>query len=66
VRGEGRHRLHAEDGLKALARIGMLMSFRLSALSIMAAFAVDCPNTHKAVVEYHDKTVKVSGVDKPS
>jgi hypothetical protein len=50
VRGEGRHRLHEEDGLKALA--GMLMSFRLFALSIMAAFAVDCPNTHTAVMAY--------------
>jgi hypothetical protein len=65
VQGEGRHRLHEEDGLKALARIG-LMSFRWFALSIRAALAVDCPNTHKAVMAYYDKTVKVSGADNPS
>jgi hypothetical protein len=64
VQGEGRHRLHEADGLKALA--GMLMSFGLFALGIRAAFAVDCPNTHKTVMACYDKTVKVSGADKPS
>jgi hypothetical protein len=64
VQGEGRHRLHEADGLKALA--GILMSFRLFALGIRAAFAADCPNTHKAVMASYDKTVKVSGADKPS
>ena len=64
MQGEGRHRLHEADGLKVLA--GMLMSFRLFALGIRAAFTVDCPNTHKAVLACYDKTVKVSGADKPS
>jgi hypothetical protein len=64
VQGEGRHRLHEADGLKALA--GMLVSFRLFAMGIRAAFAVDCPNTHKAVMACYGKTVKVSGAGKPN
>jgi hypothetical protein len=56
-------RLHEEDEMKALARIGMLMSFGLFALSLTSAFAFDCPNTQKAVMAYYDKTTKVSGVD---
>jgi hypothetical protein len=55
--------LHEEDDMKALTRIGILMSLGLFALSITTALAFDCPNTHKAVTAYYDKTAKVSGVD---
>jgi hypothetical protein len=57
------HLLHEESGMKTLARIGSLMSCGLFALSITSAWAFDCPNTHKAVMAYYDKTTKVSGVD---
>ena len=49
--------------MKALTRIGSLMSCGLFALSITSALAFDCPNTYKAVMAYYDKTAKVSGVD---
>jgi hypothetical protein len=49
--------------MKALARISILIGFGLFALSIMSVFAFDCPNTHKAVMAYYDKTAKVSGAD---
>jgi hypothetical protein len=32
-------------------------------LSPASAFASDCPNVHKAVMAYYDKTNKVSGID---
>jgi hypothetical protein len=37
--------------------VGLLM------VSIEAAFAFDCPNTHKAVMAYYDKTAGVAGAD---
>lgn len=49
--------------MKTLTRIGMLMGLGLLTVSIPAAFAFDCPNTHKAVMAYYDKTANVAGAD---
>jgi hypothetical protein len=49
--------------MTALTRIVILMCLELFALSITSVFAFDCPNIHKAVMAYYDKTAKVSGVD---
>jgi hypothetical protein len=49
--------------MRALRRIAALSGLGLFALSLVSAFAFDCPNTHKAVMAYYDKTSKVSGVD---
>jgi hypothetical protein len=49
--------------MKARTHIGMLIGLGVFALSITSVFAFDCPNTHKAVTAYYDKTTKVSGAD---
>jgi hypothetical protein len=49
--------------MKARTRIGILMGLGLFIVSITSVFAFDCPNTHKAVMTYYDKTTKASGVD---
>jgi hypothetical protein len=49
--------------MKTLIRIGMFMGLGLLTISIPVALAFDCPNTHKAVMAYYDKTAKVQGVD---
>jgi hypothetical protein len=49
--------------MKTLTCIGVFMGLGLFALSITSVLAFDCPNTHKAVMAYYDKTTNVSGVD---
>jgi hypothetical protein len=49
--------------MTTLIRIGILMGLGVFALSVASVFAFDCPNMHKAVIAYYDKTAKVSGVD---
>jgi hypothetical protein len=49
--------------MKALTCICVLMGLGLLTVSIEAAFAFDCPNTHKAVMAYYDKTAGVAGAD---
>jgi hypothetical protein len=55
--------LNEEAGMKTLRRIGVLMGLGLLTVSIDAALAFDCPNTHKAVTAYYDKTASVAGAD---
>jgi hypothetical protein len=45
------------------SRIGVLATAGVIALSVAPAMSFDCPNTHKAIMAYYDKTAKVSGVD---
>ncbi len=52
-----------EGNMKQLSRIGMLAAIGVVVLSGAPAMAFDCPNMHKAVMAYYDKTAKVSGVD---
>ena len=49
--------------MKARTCIGISMGLGLFIVSITSVLAFDCPNTHKAVMTYYDKTTKVSGVD---
>jgi len=52
-----------EGNMKQLSRIGMLAAIGIAVLSSAPVMAFDCPNMHKAVMAYHDKTAKLSGVD---
>jgi hypothetical protein len=49
--------------MKTLTCIGVLMGVGLLTMSIEAAFAFDCPNTHKAVMAYYDKTASIAGAN---
>jgi hypothetical protein len=55
--------LNEEAGMKTLTCIGVLMGLGLLTASIQVASAFDCPNTHKAVMAYYDKTAGVAGAD---
>jgi hypothetical protein len=55
--------LNEEADMKTLMCIGILMGLGLLTVSTQAAFAFDCPNTHKAVIAYYDKTAAVAGAD---
>jgi hypothetical protein len=39
------------------------MGLGLLTVSTQATFALHCPNTHKAVMAYYDKTAGVAGAD---
>jgi hypothetical protein len=39
------------------------MGFGMLTASMPGASAFDCPNTHKAVMAYYDKTASVAGAD---
>jgi hypothetical protein len=52
-----------ETGMKMWSRIGLFVVGGMFTLSVMPAFAFDCPNTHKTVQAYYEKTVKKPGVD---
>jgi hypothetical protein len=43
--------------------IGLSVAVGVVMLGLAPALAFDCPNTHKAVMAYYDKTAKLSGVD---
>jgi hypothetical protein len=49
--------------MKRLSRIGVLTAIGVMAFSLGPAMAFDCPNMHKAVMAYYDKTAKVTGAD---
>lgn len=49
--------------MKKPSRIGVLTMIGVLALGVVPIMAYDCPNMHKAIMAYHDKTAKVSGVD---
>ena len=49
--------------MKTLTRIGLLMAVGLWTSAIPAAFAFDCPNMHKTVMAYYDKTTGAAGAD---
>lgn len=49
--------------MKMLTRISLLVVAGIFVLSLMPAFASDCPNMHKALMAYYEKTAKVQGVD---
>jgi hypothetical protein len=49
--------------MKTLTRIGVVMGLGVMMVSIPSIFAFDCPNTHKAVMAYYDKTASVAGAD---
>ncbi|MGH8060081.1 MAG: hypothetical protein ACREOH_23065 [Candidatus Entotheonellia bacterium] len=49
--------------MKTLTRIGLLALVGIFALSAVPALALDCPNTHKTVSAYYEKTAKKQGVD---
>ena len=49
--------------MKRLTRIGLFVVVGIFALSVIPAVAFDCPNTHKAVMAYYEKTMKKSGHD---
>jgi hypothetical protein len=55
--------LDEDADMKAGTRIGTLMGMGLSMVSVPAGFAFDCPDTHKAVMAYYDKTANVAGAD---
>jgi len=50
--------------MKMLTRVGLLVVAGLFALSVIPAFAWDCPNSHKTVTGYYEKTAKKPGADK--
>ena len=50
--------------MKMLTRVGLLVVVGIFALSVIPASAFDCPNMHKAVMAYYEKSTKVAGVDK--
>jgi len=49
--------------MKRLTRVGVFVAAGIFALSVIPAFAFDCPNMHKAVMAYYEKTMKVTGHD---
>ena len=49
--------------MKRVARLGIFVMLGIFALSVIPAVAFDCPNMHKAVMAYYEKTTKVPGVD---
>jgi hypothetical protein len=49
--------------MRTSTRLGIWLGLGLLTVSIPAAFAFDCPNTHKAVMAYYDKTASVAGAD---
>ncbi len=49
--------------MRMLTRVGLLVIAGLFALSVVPGFAFDCPNTHKTLMNYYEKTTKVQGVD---
>jgi hypothetical protein len=51
------------ETVKTLRCISVLMGLGLLTVSVEAAFAFDCPNTHKAVMAYYDKAAGVAGAD---
>lgn len=52
-----------EEIMKRRSRIGVLTTIGVLAFSLVPVMAFDCPNMHKAVMVYHDKTAKVTGAD---
>ncbi len=50
--------------MKMLTRGGLFVVVGIFALSVIPAFAFDCPNMYKAVMAYYEKSTKVAGVDK--
>ena len=50
--------------MKMLTRVGLFVVVGIFALSVIPAFAFDCPNMYKAVMAYYEKSTKVAGVDK--
>ena len=49
--------------MRMLTRISLFVVAGVFALSVIPAFAFDCPNTHKAVTAYYEKAAKKPGVD---
>jgi hypothetical protein len=49
--------------MKMLTCISLFVVVGVFVLSVMPVFALDCPNTHKAVMAYYEKAAKKSGVD---
>ena len=49
--------------MQRLTRISLFVVVGTFALSVIPVFALDCPNTHKAVTAYYEKAAKKSGVD---
>jgi hypothetical protein len=49
--------------MKQRGCVGIVMGVGLFAVSITSVFGFDCPNTHKAVMGYYDKTANASGAD---
>lgn len=49
--------------MKRLTRVGLFIVVGIFALSVIPALAFDCPNMHKAVMAYYEKTMKVPGHD---
>jgi hypothetical protein len=51
------------NAMQGFTRSSLLVIVGLVMLGVASGWAFDCPNTHRAVMEYYDKTAKVSGAD---
>ncbi|MBI3326499.1 MAG: hypothetical protein HYZ81_07340 [Nitrospinae bacterium] len=49
--------------MKMLTRVGLFVVAGIFSFSVIPAFASDCPNMHKAVMAYYEKTAKKTGMD---
>lgn len=49
--------------MKMLTRVALFVVAGIFVISVIPAFAFDCPNMHKAVMAYYEKTTKVTGHD---
>jgi hypothetical protein len=58
------HPLRKENFMKRFTCISWLLVAGILALGVFPVLASDCPNMHKALMAYYDKTAKVQGVDK--